>query len=79
MRAVIDLATKPPTIGAPAPALELKPSLFNGEYDLDPSGKRILVLKVAETEDTESRARIHLAINWFDELERVLSSDGGPP
>ncbi len=80
MRVAVDLTTDPPTIGAPEPALELKPSLYpDHEYDIDPSGERILVLWFEDTGDADSSARIHLVMNWFEELDRLLSSDGGRP
>jgi Tol biopolymer transport system component len=80
MRVAIALTTDPPTIGAPEPAVELKPSLFSDhQYDIDPSGERILIIKMAESGDAESSTRIHLVMNWFEELERALSRNGESP
>lgn len=80
MRVAIDLTTDPPTIGAPEPAVELKPRLFSDrEYDIDPSGERILIIKRAESGDAESSTRIHRVMNWFEELDWVLSRDGESP
>jgi Tol biopolymer transport system component len=80
MRVAVDLSAEPPTIGTPEPALELKPSLFSdNEYDIDPSGERIVVLRMALSGDAESSTRIHLVMNWFEELERALSRNGESP
>jgi len=72
----IDLHAEPPSIGAPKTAVELKPNLAGDQYDLDPSGERILALKWAWAHEGESRARIHLVMNWFSELDRKLAGGG---
>ncbi len=79
-RVAVDLTAEPPTIGAPEPAVEVKPSLFgDNEYDIDPSGERILIVKIAVFGDAESNTRIHLVMNWFDELDKLLSQNGDSP
>ena len=79
-RVAVDLSAEPPTIGAPEPALEVKPSLFgDNEYDIDPSGERILIVKKAVSGDAQSSTRIHLVMNWFEELAEILSQNGDSP
>jgi serine/threonine-protein kinase len=39
-------------------------------YDVDPRGGRFLMIRPVE--DTGSRARVRMVMNWFDELRRVV-------
>ena len=59
----------------PAPRVLASTTLFEsqsrpGQYDVAPDGKRFLVLEPVET--TSNPARIHVVLNWLDELERQL-------
>jgi len=77
MRVAVNLAADPPTLAPPESALEIKPPLFTDDYDIDPSGKRILVLKIPEIKDSEATTQMHFVMNWFAELQQTLSDKGG--
>jgi hypothetical protein len=44
---------------------------YSREYDVAPDGERIVVLSTTETSE-ESRPRIQIVLNWFEELERLV-------
>ena len=44
-----------------------------GEYDISPDGQKFLMLTGAET--VESRGQIHVVLNWFEELKRLVPTD----
>jgi serine/threonine-protein kinase len=58
-------------------------TLFNGvfdlrsnsgvSYDVDPKGKRFLMLRLAE--DVNSTAQVRIVLNWFDELRRLVPTN----
>ena len=59
----------------PAPRVLASTTLFESQsqanrYDVAPDGKRFLVLEPIES--TNDPARIHVVLNWLDELERQL-------
>ena len=43
------------------------------QYDIDPSGERFLLLDTY-TEDS-ARTTIHVVLNWFEELKRLVPTD----
>jgi len=60
---------------SPAPRVLTSTTLFESQsdpysYDVAPDGKRFLVLEPVES--TSDSARIHVVLNWLDELERQL-------
>ena len=44
---------------------------FSREYDVAPDGQHFVVLGAADSND-ETRPRIQVVLNWFDELERLV-------
>jgi serine/threonine protein kinase/Tol biopolymer transport system component len=58
-------------------------TLFNGifdlrsnsgvSYDVDPKGNRFFMIRLAE--DVNSTAQVRIAVNWFDELRRLVPAN----
>ncbi len=42
-------------------------------YDISPDGQRFLMIKEAEEEEGESQ--IHVVLNWFEELKRLVPTN----
>jgi serine/threonine-protein kinase len=47
---------------------------FSREYDVAPDGQHFVVLGTADSKE-ESRPRIQIVLNWFEELERLVPND----
>lgn len=45
-------------------------SLFGHNWDLSPDGNRFLMIKEAVSAATEAPRRIHIVLNWFEELKQ---------
>jgi len=45
----------------------------NTNYDVSADGKRFLMIQ--EPESTDAPEQIHLVINWFEELKRLVPSE----
>jgi len=41
-------------------------------YDVSPDGERFLMI---QSEEETGPAQFHLVLNWFDELERLVSTE----
>ena len=73
---VVSISTEPEfTAGTPQVLFE---GLFNNvpgiSYDVTPNGQRFLVLQ-PEYDDSQIR-ELHVVINWFEEIKRLVPADG---
>ena len=51
-----------------------RPSVFSGGsrgFDILPDG-RLLIVSPANDQDSEAREELHVVINWFEELKRLV-------
>jgi len=51
--------------------------LFEGRYspfayDVSPDGQRFLMLKGVPGQDDRSETELHVVINWFEDLRRLV-------
>ena len=68
----VDVVTET-TFSASVPELVFEGSywLATRGYDVAPDGERFLMLKL----NTDAQREIHVVLNWFDELERLVPTD----
>ena len=65
-----------PTFSAERPEVLFEASYFMGDYarnyDISADGQRFLMIKELDTEAAPPPEQIHVVINWFEELERLV-------
>ena len=45
-------------------------------YDIDPSGERFLMITLGAATGPDSVPRIHVVLNWFEELKQRVPTGG---
>jgi hypothetical protein len=71
---VVKVSTKP-TLFVGEPQLTFDGRQYateTGTFDVSPDGKRFLMIR--EAEEAASVTQINVALNWFEELKRVMST-----
>jgi len=71
---VVGIKTEP-TFTAGSPAVLFTGNylnhIANRQYDISPDGQRFLMI----TEDQQETAQIHVVLNWFEELKRLVPTE----
>jgi len=66
-----------PTFTAGSPVVLFTGRYFMGgavvQYDISPDGQRFLMIK--EADEDEGHGQIHVVLNWFEELKRLVPTD----
>ena len=65
-----------PTFSAERPEVLFEASYYMGDYarnyDISSDGQRFLMIKELDTGAAQLPEQIHVVINWFEELERLV-------
>jgi len=68
-----------PTLGAGTPRRLFQGPMLNGAraryYDVTADGERFLVVERASDNVRRTVTEIHVVVNWFEELERLVPTD----